>query len=158
MADSKGRISIKKAQARDAGRLAQTSKLAFHSDIDCGAPEIGGPPGYDSVRWQARMMRLGDYYKIMVDDLIVGGLIIFRKAVRQYELGRIFIEPAFQNQGVGAQAMAFLDEAYPLAKCWTLGTPLWNRRTRHFYKKVGFTEIGEDGQGGVLFERLIERG
>jgi hypothetical protein len=42
-----------------------------------------------------------------------------------------------------------------LAKRWTLGTPAWNRRTRHFYKKVGFVEVGEDGHGGILFERRI---
>ena len=40
----------------------------------------------------------------------------------------------------------------------TLGTPAWNRRTRHFYKKVGFVKIGEDGHGGVLFERKIVAG
>jgi hypothetical protein len=40
-------------------------------------------------------------------------------------------------------------------KRWTLGTPAWNRRTRHFYKKVGFSEIGEDGHGGILLERKL---
>ena len=44
---------------------------------------------------------------------------------------------------------------FPLAKKWTLGTPAWNSRTRHFYKKVGFAEVGEDGRGGILLERRI---
>jgi RimJ/RimL family protein N-acetyltransferase len=51
--------------------------------------------------------------------------------------------------------MEFLWKAYPLAKCWTLGTPAWNRRTRHFYQKVGFVEVGEDDRGGILLERRI---
>ena len=149
---------IKKAKPSDADALARASERAFHSDIHCGAPGIGGPPGYNSAAWQTKMMRLGDYFKIIVGDQVVGGLIVFRKGTRQYELGRIFVAPDFQNQGIGTQAIEFLWQEYPLAKRWTLGTPAWNRRTRHFYKKVGFVEIGEDGRGGILFERRIAAG
>jgi GNAT superfamily N-acetyltransferase len=151
---------FEKARPKDAGALARASERAFHSDIHCGAPSIGGPPGYDSEVWQRRMMRIGQYYRILRiresgDDQIVGGFIVFRKGTRHYELGRIFVDPDFQNQGVGTQAFEFLWEEFPLAKKWTLGTPAWNRRTRHFYKKVGFVEVGEDGRDGILLERRI---
>ncbi|MBN1579920.1 MAG: GNAT family N-acetyltransferase [Anaerolineae bacterium] len=148
-------IEFRKAKASDAEALAQASERAFHSDIHCGAPEIGGPPGYNSAAWQKKTMRFADYYAILADGRIVGGIIVFRKETRQYELGRIFVDPDVQNQGIGTQAFAFLWETYPLAKRWTLGTPAWNRRTRHFYKKVGFVEIGEDEHEGILFERRI---
>jgi len=148
-------LQFKKATSRDAGVLAQISERAFHSDIHCGAPGLGGPPGYKSAEWQKRMMRIGQYYKILVDGRIVGGFIVFRKAPREYELGRIFVDPDFQNQGIGTEALEFLWEEFPLAKRWTLGTPAWNRRTRHFYRKVGFVEVGKDGHGGILLERRI---
>ena len=149
------RMALKKARPTDAATLAAISERAFHSDVHCGAPPgpPGGPPGYNSAQWQSMMMRMGDYYKILVDGQIVGGVIVFRKAPREYELGRIFVDPDFQNQGIGTQAFDFLWEEFPLAKRWTLGTPAWNRRTRHFYRKVGFVEIGEDGHGGILFEK-----
>lgn len=101
------------------------------------------------------MMRIGDYFKMLAGHQIVGGFIVFRKRPREYELGRIFVDPDYQNQGIGAQAMKALEELYPLAKKWTLGTPAWNQRTRYFYKKVGFVELGPDGRGGILFEKLI---
>ena len=100
-------------------------------------------------------MRIADYFKIVRDGEIVGGVIVFRKQARTYELGRIFVDPDHQNQGVGTRAFEFLWKTYPLAKLWALGTPAWNVRTRHFYRKVGFTEVGEDGEGGVLFERRV---
>jgi GNAT superfamily N-acetyltransferase len=151
---------FEKAKLGDAGALARASERAFHSDTHCGAPSVGGPPGYNSEAWQRRMMRTAQYYKILRaqesgDDQIVGGFIVFRKGTRHYELGRIFVDPDFQNQGIGAQAFEFLWEEYPLAKKWTLGTPAWNRRTRHFYKKVGFVEVGTDGRDGILLERCI---
>jgi RimJ/RimL family protein N-acetyltransferase len=153
-------IVFRKARPQDAPALAEASKRAFHSDVHCGAPPgtPGGPPGYDSPQWQRKMMRFGDYFTIVAEKEIVGGIIVFRKAAREYELGRIFVDPDFQNQGIGTQAFDFLWEEYPLAKRWTLGTPAWNRRTRHFYKKVGFEEIGEDAHEGILFERRIVKG
>ncbi len=69
-------------------------------------------------------MHVGDYYKILVGDQIVGGVIVLRKRPREYELGRIFVDPDYQNQGVGTQAFEFLWQEYPLAKKWTLGTRL----------------------------------
>jgi hypothetical protein len=89
---------FEKAMPRDAKRLARVSERAFHSDIHYGAPGLGGPPGYDSDLWQMRMMTVGEYYKILVDDRFVGGVVV---------------------------------------------------RLR----RVGFVEIGEDGHGGILFER-----
>ncbi len=150
-------IAFRKAKASESEALARASERAFHDDVHYGAPPgpPGGPPGYNSAAWQKRAMRFGDYYTILADGRIIGGIIVLRKGTREYELGRIFIEPEFQNQGIGTQAFEFLWETYPLAKRWTLGTPKWNRRTRHFYAKVGFTEIGEDAHGGVLFERRI---
>lgn len=148
-------IQFRKARPSDAEALARASERAFHSDVDCGAPGIGGPPGYDSAAWQARIMRIGEYYTILSGKRIVGGIIVFRKKTREYELGRIFVDPDVQNQGIGTEAFGFLWKTYPLAKRWTLGTPAWNHRTRYFYKKVGFSEIGEDGHEGILFERQI---
>ena len=151
------KLAFRKARPSDSKELARASERAFHSDVHCGAPPgpPGGPPGYNSAAWQARIMRVGEYYTILADGQIVGGIIVFRKGTREYQLGRIFVDPEFQDQGIGTQAFEFLWQSYPLAKRWTLGTPKWNRRTRHFYKKVGFTEIGEDAHGGVLFERRI---
>jgi RimJ/RimL family protein N-acetyltransferase len=155
---SRSRIRITKANPSDAETLAEVSKRAFHSDVNYGAPAEGGPPGYDSTVWQRKMMGFGDYYKIVREDRVIGGIIVFRKRPREYELGRIFLEPEFQNRGIGTRAFEFLWQAYPLAKRWTLDTPAWHERNRHFYKKVGFVEIGEDSQGGVMFERRIPAG
>ena len=148
-------IRFEKAKPKDASTLARISERAFRSDIHCGAPGLGGPPGYKSEQWQRRMMQMGQYYKILANDQIVGGIIVFRKETRHYELGRIFVDPDFQNQGIGTQAFEFLWQEFPLAKKWTLGTPAWNCRTRHFYKKVGFVEVEQDGRGGILLEKHI---
>jgi RimJ/RimL family protein N-acetyltransferase len=151
-------VRFEKARLADTEELAEVSKRAFDHDIHYGAPGPGGPPGYDSPAWQAKVMRFGDYYKISDGKRVIGGMVIMRRAAREYEVGRIFIEPEFQDQGIGTEAFEFLWEKYSLAKRWTLDTPAWNLRTRHFYEKVGFVEIGKDSEGCILFERRIQPG
>ena len=160
-------VSFVRATSRDAEKLASASKGAFENDIHYGAlvhgGEAGGPPGYQSPDWQRRMMRTGSYYKILVDNRIVGGLIVLPGAIREYELGRIFIHADFQNQGIGTQAMDFMFGKFPLAKIWTVGTPAWNQRTRHFYEKVGFEQVelrydSKAGWNGVIFRRVTRSG
>jgi RimJ/RimL family protein N-acetyltransferase len=148
-------LRITKARPSDAEMLTKISESAFHSDALYGGPVEGGPKGYNSAVWQRKMMGIGDYYKIVQEDQIIGGIIIFRERPREYEVGRIFLNPAFHNQGIGTQAFTLLWQMYPLAKRWTLDTPAWHERNRHFYKKAGFVELGEDEQGGVHFERRI---
>jgi GNAT superfamily N-acetyltransferase len=141
------------ATPQDAQILARISERAFHSDVHYGSPGKGGPPGYDSDRGQMRLMMAGEYYKILRYEQIVGGVVVQMRGYQYYEVLRIFVDPLFQNQGIGAQTFEFLWQAHPQVKKWTLGTPGWNTRTPHFYRKVGFVEMGRDGRGGILFER-----
>ena len=150
-------MRFEKATPEDAWILAQVSERAFHSDIHYGAPgpELGGPPGYNSDVWQTRMMIAGEYYKVLVDDRIVGGIVVRMRGYQFYEVVRIFVDPGFQNQGIGTKTFEFLWQEYPEVKKWTLGTPAWNIRTPNFYRKVGFVEVGRDVYGGILFERNL---
>ena len=157
-------VRFVRAVPKDADKLALVSKSAFENDIHYGAPggdgRAGGPPGYDLPGWQRRMMRAGWYYKIVVGDQIVGGFIVLSRRIREYYLARIFIQADFQNQGIGTQAMDFMLGQFPLAKTWTLDTPAWNQRTRHFYEKVGFEQAEtrydpEAGWEGVIYRKVI---
>ncbi len=44
--------------------------------------------------------------------------------------------------GVGSRAFNPVWNEYPDAQLWTLGTPEWNTRTKPFYEKLGFVQIG----------------
>jgi len=154
-----GMIQILKARRGDAKALVLASREAFHHDIHYGAPGPGpgGPPGYDSEQWQVRMMRVGDYFKIVQGTEVVGGLLVHPKEPRHYELGRIFIVPGHQSRGIGSRVIELMERAYPLARRWTLDTRRWNLRTQHFYEKMGYERIGVEGPDGILYEKRMER-
>ena len=151
-------LRFEKARPEDARTLAFVSGRAFDDDIHYGAPGKGGPPGYKSDLWQMRMMARGHYYKIILPEAgeaIIGGFIVFQNSFGDCELGRIFIDPEYQNQGIGTQTMAFMESTFPEARRWTLGTTLWNLRTQHFYEKVGYVKIGMECRDGVRYEKRI---
>jgi len=136
------KIVLERAEESEAEVLAEISKRAFESDIECGAPELGGPPGYDSPRSVAGNIKYTDYYKIVYDYLVLGAVLVGPRSEYHCEIGGLFVDPEFQNKGVATRAFILIYELYPGIKVWTLGTPEWNARTKHFFEKLGFEQIG----------------
>ena len=128
--------------------------------MNYGAPVVCGPPGYDSPDWQRQAMRRGHLYKLLEGDRVVGGFVLFRRDDDTVELGRAFIEPELQNQGIGGELLAFAEGVFPETRRLILDTPDWNLRTRHFYEKAGYRRIGEidTGEGFPLiqYEKRLE--
>ena len=160
MEPSKG-ITLERAKEDDAETLADISRRAFHSDVDVGAPgKEGGPPGYDSPEFQVRLMKWCDYHKILYGGRIVGALIVAKKRAGHYECSRIFVDPDYQNRGMATRAFEQAWDVYPDARIWTPGTPEWNVRTKHFYEKLGFVQVGwtreEPEWRGRYYEKLID--
>jgi GNAT superfamily N-acetyltransferase len=138
-----GAVTLERALKEDAEELANISKRSFHSDVEVGAPnKEGGPPGYDSPEFQINMMKWCDYHKILCSGQIVGGLIVARKRNDHYEVARVFVDPEHHNRGIATKVFQTMWPLYPEANLWTLGTPEWNMRTKHFYEKLGFVQIG----------------
>ncbi|WP_340021800.1 GNAT family N-acetyltransferase [Paenibacillus sp. FSL K6-1096] len=138
-------LTFEFAEPQDAAVLADVQKRTFNDDARrYQNKDEDGPPGYDSVSWQAEQMQQGHYYKLLDNGKIIGGMIIFPSpSEEECHLGRIFIDPLYQNQGFGHEAMHFLLAKYPAAKRWTLDTPSWAVRNHHFYEKHGFVRTGE---------------
>lgn len=151
------RVSLIQATEFDAERLAELSKLAFDTDMEVGAPSEGGPPGYDDSEWQKRAMKIMDYYCVLLDESILGGVIVGSGGEEHKVLERIFIDPVHHNRGIGTRAMELTMELYPMAKVWTLGTPEWNARTRHFYEKLGFIQVGWDNADSEFRGRWYQK-
>ncbi|MCK4568181.1 MAG: GNAT family N-acetyltransferase [Candidatus Thorarchaeota archaeon] len=137
-------VTIERASVEDTAALTDICVKAFHSDIEFGMDKKGGPPGYDSVEWNSRMIssNFEHYYKILDDDQIVGGFISGTRRKGYHVCERIYVDHESQRKGIGKRAFELVWERYPQAQVWTLGTPEWNIRTKDFYEKIGFVQIG----------------
>lgn len=136
-------VSITRARHRNAEKLADICKRAFHSDIHHGAPgSEGGPPGYDDPEFHAKLMGWVHYHEILDGQETVGGISVRPSNRYHHELAQIFVDPDHHRRGLGSTAMRLVEEKYAEAKMWTLGTPSWNTRTKAFYEGLGYVKVG----------------
>ena len=154
-------IAIERVTLQDAARLTEVQTRSFQDDNKRKPPgcSLEGPPGYDSIHWNAGWIARTPYFRILLDGQIVGGIIVFEMGQGHYELGRIYVDPDLQNRGIGQQAVRQMFGAFPDAVKWTVGTPSWAIRNQHFYEKVGFVKVRETevdpilGWSGVEYEK-----
>jgi ribosomal protein S18 acetylase RimI-like enzyme len=138
------RIAFKRATVADADELVAVQIAAFHNDaLLYPGVEIGGPPGYDSVEHMRMRIQEAECYSMMDAGRIIGGIVAFDMGHGHVHVGQIFIDPAYQNRGIGTQAMRFLEQTYA-ARLWTLDTPTWAVRNQHFYEKLGYVRVKEE--------------
>ncbi len=137
-------VEIKRASPGDAEILADISKRAFESDIEVGAPGSGGPPGYDSitVHRDDASKTWYDYWEVLYKDRIVGGLRVSKVSSRHGYIFGVFIDPQYHRLGIGGEFFRLIESEYPEYKKWSLDTPEWNVRTKSFYEKIGYVQLG----------------
>ncbi len=157
-------IRIERARAEDAEMLTETCKKAFDSDADFGSPGPGGPPGYDSVEWNMRIITNQhlQYYKVLDDEEIIGGFIAGDRGPGYHVCERIWVDPTCMRKGIGRRTFELVWKKYPSADLWALGTPEWNTRTNPFYQSLGFAKIGMTYDyptwRGIYYEKRIRDG
>ena len=146
----------------DAHRSGQRAgdRRETRTAVQCGvvrrsASGVGGPPGYDSVDWTLWAIKTGIYFKILAGDQIIGGVILFDMHKRHFNLGRIFVDPDWQNQGIGSQAVCFVERTFRYVKTWSLDTPEWATRNHHFYEKLGYVRVGEEVPKGLTIRLYL---
>lgn len=151
------KLEIKPTKQDEIKIMTALSKAAFDTDILVGAPEMGGPPDYDSEPWHEKMRAKGHLYTIYWEDRPIGGAVLFPNAgEKSIYLGRIFLDPEVQGRGLGLEAMDCLEKLFPEMELWCLDTPVWNVRTNPFYRKAGYREVSRD-QESVGYQKRIQR-
>ena len=162
MSDSDS-ITIQRAEVEDAKVLTETCRKAFDSDSEFGSPGPGGPPGYESLKWNIDKIKNQwlQYYKILDGNDIVGGFIVGDRGPDYQVCERIWIDPDQMRKGMGTKAFNLIWGKYPSADTWVLGTPEWNTRTNPFYRSIGFVQIGtthDHSWDGIYYEKRLTDG
>jgi len=159
-------VTLDLTQPKYAGVLAIMQGRAFLEELNHAPPEIVeeqmcrehpplGPIGVMDVDWTRRMItsRESIYYLIRLGGGVVGGVFFAADPERHREenFWRIFVEPMYHNRGIGQEAFRQIYRRHPDVKRWTVGTPAFNAKTRHFYERMGFTLMGIEDRPGVWF-------
>jgi len=159
------RLSFQEIEGSDIQVLTPVMKRAFDDDAQKHLGlESGGPPGYDDGEFFRTWLlpyeeSIG--YKIMSGESVIGGIIVWILPEGHNILGTIFVDPDFQDIGVGEQTWRFIEEKYPKTISWHLGTPTWATKNHHYYVKCGFERVESDPlipaeEGITIYRKEIE--
>ncbi len=143
-------LSFARATLADTPILCDVMTRSFDDDARrFFGLEEGGPPRYNELQYQVELVQSRangkprDYFKMLWDEKIVGGMVISQPDQTSCHLNLVFIDPDYQDRGIGGRCLAFLDEQYTSAKRWTLETPSCCTRNQHFYEKHGYVKVAE---------------
>jgi N-acetylglutamate synthase-like GNAT family acetyltransferase len=133
---------------RDIEGLTTIMTRAFDDDAQKHLGKArGGPEGYDNGDFFRKWLfsyKESEGFKIIHQEQVVGGIIVWNLPGGHNILGTIFIDPDFQDQGLGTATWQAIEAKYPQAKNWRLGTPDWATKNHHFYQKCGFRKVDSD--------------
>ncbi len=132
-------IRIEKAKDEDAKTIIECKIDAYREEVKLYG---FGPRDYDSIEELMRIMREEIYFKILEDDIIIGGIQVRDNGEGQYWIGSIYINSASQNKGIGTKVMSLLFNEFKDWKSWYLETSYLSYRNQHFYEKMGFVKFG----------------
>ena len=133
-------ITIEKATISDAKKLTEIKKRTFDEEVKKWLPNRDyvtdyniQPPGYDSIEMTKYMIRELEFYKILLDKEIVGGLIITISGKHYGRIDRIFVDPDYQGKGIGSTVINLIEREFPIVRAWDLETS--SEALRHIGKK-----------------------
>ncbi|MED0964112.1 GNAT family N-acetyltransferase [Bacillus paramycoides] len=143
-------ISIEKATILDAEKLTEIMRRTFDEEAKQWLCDQDGvidyniqPPGYSSVEMTIYLIEELDYFKVILDGKIVGGIIVTISGKSYGRIDRIFVDPIHQGKGIGSQVINLIEEEFPSVRIWDLETSSRQINNHHFYKKMGFETIYE---------------
>lgn len=72
-------------------------------------------------------------------------------------VGRLVVDPLFQNKGIGSSLLAEIEKYFPTASKFLLYTGEITPNTVHLYSKVGYETIERKEMGGVMMLIMEKR-
>lgn len=114
------------------------------------------PPGYTSIELTKYMIKELEYFKVMYDGLLVGGIIATISGKSYGRIDRIFIDPEHQGNGIGSTVINLIEKEFPFIRAWDLETSSRQLNNHHFYKKLGYV-VTFEGEEEFCFVKHIKQ-
>jgi ribosomal protein S18 acetylase RimI-like enzyme len=140
-----GGLQFERFTEEDVDILTPIMKRAFDEDTQRHLNQpTGGPDGYDNGDFlrEYALNPASQAYKVSKEGKPIGAVIVWIKENNVNFLGNIFIDPEFQDKGLGLIIWKFIESKYPDTVKWYTDTPGFSRRNHNFYvNKCGFKVV-----------------
>lgn len=136
-------ICLRKASSTDADELLELQKKIFMPLYKRYNDHETSPVTQTMDRF-IRRFDIGDYYKVLFDNVLVGSIFVLEKAPGIMKLHIINILEEYQSKGIAQNIMQRIEGMYPQAYRWELETIQSEPRNCYLYEKMGYVQFGEN--------------
>lgn len=137
----KSKIKLNKASVEDTEKLLEIQKNVFMS-LYKKYEDHETSPVTQTMESCSKRFDIGDYYKIIFEDNLAGGVFVHEKEPGIMRFHIINILEKYQNKGITQEVMRRLELMYPQAESWELDTILSEKRNCYLYEKMGYIKYG----------------
>ncbi len=148
-------IKLERATVQDKEVITEIHTKAFNDEMQTVLGRNGGPPGYDSIKENLRIINEYLTYIIIQETKIVGFFFLIPIDKEHFSLESLCLYPEYQNRGLGYQTLCEMEKIHPEIKRWSLVSMKGSDRIQHLYEKFGYNSIGED-EWFIKYEKLIK--
>ncbi|MDR1218080.1 MAG: GNAT family N-acetyltransferase [Treponema sp.] len=138
-------FNFRRFEENDVKTFSPIMKQSFDKDFQIHlGKDAGGPPGYNNGdflrKWYFHNGACA--YAVYKNDIPVGAICVWINDNQENYLGNVFIDPDYQNKGIGLIIWNYIEQKYPETKVWRTETPGFSIRNHYFYvNKCGFKII-----------------
>jgi ribosomal protein S18 acetylase RimI-like enzyme len=135
-------IKVEIASVKDAPEILELQQLAYISEAETYS-DFSIPPLTQTIEEMQDDFRKYTVLKATDNGVIVGsvrGMITLDSVY----VGRLMVDPEYQNKGLGTRLMLAIESAFPQAKKFTLGTGHRSLRNLYLYDKLGYKIAGSE--------------
>jgi len=132
-------MSIERAEPKDLKEILALQKTAFQSEAEI-YNDFSIAPLNQSLDELTADFKDKIFLKAVIDGTIIGSVRAEVKANRCF-IGRLIVDPHFQNFGVGTRLMHAIEEACGDVGAYELHTGHKSKRNLFFYKKLGYKKF-----------------
>ena len=139
-------LEVIRASLEDSKAILQCARDAYEDDEHSSEDDV------------QHDIEHNNYYKIVLDDIIIGGVFIVEEDAQTVSIEDFCIVPLHQNKGYGQLVLRELERIHGDIKKWKLTTPVDSVRNQHLYEKHGYKRVKVDDYGGTLciyYEKFV---
>jgi ribosomal protein S18 acetylase RimI-like enzyme len=129
-------LLIKTAEVSDAEAILQLQRTAYQSEAKI-YNDFEIPPLTETLSQLKALFPSHTFLKATVDGKIVGSV---RANIHNgsCHIGRLIVDPNYQNRGIGTQLLAEIERKYPACRRFELFTGIKSQKNICLYEKAGY--------------------
>lgn len=140
---------IHKATRKDLPDILNLQKIAFE-EVALLLDNYNLPPLQQTLEELNKEFEISVVLKYLSEDnKIVGSVRAFVDVDNVCHVGKLVVDPAYQNQGIGKMLLNEIEKEFPSCRKFSLFTGEITPNTRHLYENQGYHIVDRKEADGV---------